>query len=260
MKTAIFYFTGTGNSLKVARDLSAELKEAEIISIPKAIRQKDIYMPEVVGIVFPVYMFGLPLIVRDLIKTLDWSKSRYIFAILTYGGMAGGTMNQVGDLFKQKGRGLSSGFEIMMPGNYTPLYGAIPEDKQNRMFTKEGLRIKEMAKIIASGQEGDIGKRPGVASWLLSGIYALGAPRIPSMDKDFWADDKCNSCGICAKVCPVNNIEMLEDKPKWLSRCQQCLACLQWCPQESIQYKKSTIGRKRYRNPDISVDDIIGSK
>ena len=61
------------------------------------------------------------------------------------------------------------------------------------------------------------------------------------MDKQFRVDDKCNQCGICGKVCPSENITMQEGKPVWNHHCEQCFACLQWCPKKAIQYGKRTV-------------------
>jgi MinD superfamily P-loop ATPase len=88
-------------------------------------------------------------------------------------------------------------------------------------------------------------------------IYQLAAPHIPKTDKRFRADEKCSRCGICQKVCPVNNIEMIDGKPAWKGHCEQCLACLQWCPEQAIQYGKNTTGRKRYHHPEVKISDLI---
>jgi MinD superfamily P-loop ATPase len=77
------------------------------------------------------------------------------------------------------------------------------------------------------------------------------------MDKKFWVDDKCNRCGICSMVCPVSNIEMIDERPSWLHRCEQCLACLQWCPQEAIQYGEKTVKYPRYHHPEVNLKDIL---
>ncbi len=79
------------------------------------------------------------------------------------------------------------------------------------------------------------------------------------MDKNYTVDDKCNGCSICQKVCPVNNIIMEDNKPLWNKKCEQCYACLQWCPKESIQVGKKTIGVKRYHHPNITIKDIQNS-
>ena len=79
------------------------------------------------------------------------------------------------------------------------------------------------------------------------------------MDKSFFADEKCTSCGICEKLCPAGNIVITEGKAVWQHRCEQCFACLQWCPAEAIQYGKNTKSKKRYHHPEISLKDIIAA-
>lgn len=59
---------------------------------------------------------------------------------------------------------------------------------------------------------------------------------------------------------PANNIVMHDRKPKWEHQCESCLACMQWCPQKSIQYKKATVKRGRYHNPQINVSELIPNR
>ena len=104
-------------------------------------------------------------------------------------------------------------------------------------------------------------EKPFFANFLLYLLlYRGGSRQIPGSDKGFWITDTCIKCGLCAKVCPVANIEMKDSVPVWLSHCQHCMACLQWCPVEAIQYKKATLGKKRYRHPDVSEKDIRGQR
>ena len=60
MKADVYYFTGTGNSLVVARDIAQEI-EGELISIPSVLGKGSISThAKVIVIVFPVYMWGTP--------------------------------------------------------------------------------------------------------------------------------------------------------------------------------------------------------
>ncbi|WP_274600542.1 EFR1 family ferrodoxin [Clostridium beijerinckii] len=77
-------------------------------------------------------------------------------------------------------------------------------------------------------------------------------------DKDFWVDDNCNGCRLCEKICPVNNIQFNINKPICKHKCEQCAACIQYCPKEAIQWKTKTKKRRRYRNPNISINELIG--
>ncbi|MBN3038001.1 MAG: EFR1 family ferrodoxin [Candidatus Omnitrophica bacterium] len=261
VKTAIYYFSGTGNSLKVARDLAGELREAKVIPISEAIKYKEVKPEEQrVGIVYPVYMWGMPLIVANFINKLKLDKDQYVFAVATYGGMPGNALSQTAKQLEKQGMCLSAGFGVRMPGNYTPLYGAVPAEKQQEMFECEKEKVKEIAKFIQAADKTKIEKSSFLINLIFSGIiYKLGSGKMSQMDKSFWVNGKCTSCSICEQVCPVDNIKMVDGKPQWQNRCEQCMACLQWCPVEAIQYGKKTINRKRYRHPEARVEDFINA-
>lgn len=256
MKTTIFYFTGTGNSLKVARDLAKEIRDTELVYIPRIINTDINLDCDKIGIVFPVYMWGLPLIVSDFIKKIKTDK--YVFAVATCGGMASGALLHAKKQLQEQGVILSAGFVVNMPGNYTPLYGAPSKEKQDKLFIAASDKIKKIAEIIKNNEKSAIESGVFLSRWIFSGlIHSMGSSRIMESDKSFWVNDKCNSCGTCAEVCPVKNITILSGKPLWQHHCQQCMACLQWCPTEAIQYGKNTQGRKRYRHPEVKINDLI---
>jgi ferredoxin len=258
MKTKLFYFTGTGNSLTAAKELAKKLDRAEVISIPKALEDTESLAAEKIGIIFPVYIWGIPLIVIDFIKKLEGLDTNYIFAITTCGGFPAGTLLQTQKLLKAQGQELASGFSIMMPGNYTPMYGAKPEEVQQKMFTEMKEKINTIATVVNNNKVQKPEKNSLLTNFLFSSlIYKLSAAQMPKMDKDFWVDDNCDGCNICANICPKNNIVLENKKPTWHQKCEQCLACLQWCPKEAIQFGKKTVGRKRYRHPEIKISELI---
>lgn len=260
MRTGIYYFTGTGNSLAAARDIARELGDATLIPIPRALKEGIDQSFDRIGIVFPVYMWGVPLIVAEFLKKLS-NPNAYYFAVATCGAMACATLKQADKLLASQGLKLAAGFFAVMPGNYTPMYGAISDKKQKKMFDAEKLKVKRIADAVKNGRTGIVETNFGAFSWLLSSlVYNFSAPRIPAMDKSFFADQKCDGCGICQRVCPVNNVQIVEGKPRWSHKCEQCLACLQWCPKEAIQAGKSTSKRKRYHHPEVSLRDILTSK
>jgi len=261
MDANIYYFSATGNSLVAARNIAKELGGCQLIPIVKALKEKQEITAEIAGIVFPVYMFGLPLIVAEFLRKIKVNPDTYIFTMATLGGASGRCHSQASQILKKRGIDLSSGFSVVMPGNYTPLYGAIPKEAQEKIFAAEKVRIKEIAGFIRQKKRGIMEQKPFLFNLLLYKlIYKAGSRQIPTSGKFFWADDKCIKCGLCAKICPVDNIEMRDGKPGWLNHCQHCMACLQWCPVEAIQYKQSTQGRKRYHHPDIKPEEIAAQK
>ncbi|MDD5116758.1 MAG: EFR1 family ferrodoxin [Candidatus Omnitrophica bacterium] len=260
MSLDLYYFSATGNCLAVARDIASEFEDARLIPITKALAV-GIEQADAVGVVFPVYMFGLPLIVAEFLKALKLNPGTYVFTVATFGGLPGRAHSLARNILKSGGLKLSCGFSVIMPGNYTPLYGAISEEKQKEMFSREKIRVKEIAQFVRARKEGVFEESPVFTNFLFYSLfYRLGAKQIPSLSKGFWVTDACIKCGRCAGVCPVANIEMKDGRPVWLDHCQHCMACLQWCPVEAIQYAKTTVGRKRYRHPAVSEEDIKGQK
>lgn len=255
-KTIIFYFSGTGNSLKVAKDLSKLIPNSELVPIKTAINDLDKFKAEKIGFIFPVYSWGPPKIVSKFVSMLN--NDAYYFAITTCGGSACGTLTIIDNIIKNNKQKLSSGFIVQMPGNYIPMYGAKSEETQKKLFSKQTDRMNYISNIINNKEIKKIEKGGLISNILLTGIvYPFFIKGTKHAYKNFWITDKCNGCGICVKICPVDNIKLKNKKPVWDINCEQCLSCIQWCPKEAIQYKKGTITRKRYHHPKIDISEII---
>ncbi len=259
MKTPLYYYSGTGNSLNIARDVSNKLENSEIIPIAKLWRH-DIIIPqsEKVGLIFPIYFMGCPSIIIDFLGKLEVDKVNYIFAVVTsHHGSPGAALYQINKILKKKAKTLNAGFSIRMPGNYIPMYDIASMESHNRDFKQAKEEIEIITEIIKiNGEELQKTSLPFIGSF----FNKLFNKNVNKSDKKFYADEKCNSCELCEKVCPVNNIKIVNGKPEWQHRCQRCLACVHFCPQEAIQYGKKTARRKRYHHPEITVDDIINQK
>lgn len=259
MKTQIFYFSSTGNSLCVARDIGKAIGgEVDLIPIPGALKTPTPVTASAIGIVFPVYMWGLPALVRRFVEQLQIPASTYVFAVTTCGGNAAGTLVQLKTLLEKKGLTLALGEVIRMPGNYTPMYGAESERSQQKRFAKEKIAIQRIAPFIADRKPGNVDCGTWLGRLLLSGfVYNGGMKQVPASDVKFRSTELCNGCGLCVRVCPVGNIVLEEGRPRWQHHCEQCMACLQWCPQVAIEFGGRTQGRRRYHHPDCSVSDFM---
>jgi ferredoxin len=89
-------------------------------------------------------------------------------------------------------------------------------------------------------------------------VYPPFAKNVHGLGASFSVENTCTGCGTCAKVCPVANIVMENDRPVWLQKCELCCSCLHFCPVEAIQLNmmQGTKGRGRYRHPDLTVEDM----
>ncbi len=258
MKHKIFYFTGTGNSLWVARKLSSNLQDSEIIPILNP-SMEGLEDSETVGVVFPVYMHRIPYLVTDFIKTLP--KLNYLYAVAVNAGDTGQAFSYFNKQLSTKPNGLKAGFSIVTPSNYLPFGEAVTGEKRERLLNTAKAKLDRISGIIRErkiffDKEDEFFKKnifPGM-------LYSAGYKFLKSLDKKFYVDESCTSCGICEKVCPVGNITRPVGLPVWNKVCQMCFACINLCPENSIQYGKKTPGMKRYKNSEVSVADIINQK
>ena len=255
MKTTIYYFTGTGNSLYLTRKLAKQIENCQIKSMSNQPPNQPVGGPEEnIGFVFPVYYWGMPRIVKEFIENLDIIKETYIFAVVNYKGLKFDTLGMVNDVLQQKDTELAYGYGIKMPGNAINYYGSPSSEKTQKIIENADIKIDEVAKAIVRKEVRPI-RRLGtfISKWGNASLHK----NIEKFDKKFTVTENCNGCGTCSEVCPVGNIKIKNQKPVWQHHCERCMACIQWCPTEAIQYGKKTVKRRRYQNPDITSKDIV---
>ena len=260
MSKELYYFSGTGNSLVVARDI-AEKIDGKLISVPSVMHKASIEIDaDVLGVVSPTYYMRIPRIVERFIGKLTNLESKYIFAIVTVGGIAGSILDRISEAISRRGGSLAAGFVVRMPANYIHSADTLPLFLQKRMFHRWEKRRDEIAEYVLNDKSGRMEKSNPLMTLLFSKSiekqYVRGELD-QGIDNNFWTDDKCNGCGICARVCPVSNIKMVDDRPSWQHQCEKCLTCIQWCPKQAIQFKDVTLKRKRYHHPDVNLSDML---
>jgi len=258
MKTGIFYFTGTGNSLNIARQIKENMGgEVDLINIAIYQQNPTPIDYEKVGFVFPVYWVDIPKIVQEFIKSTDFGKASYFFGITNCGQFAGYTLFNLKNLLQDKGKDLNYSKVLIQPENYIVMYNAKPEDKQKELFAKTKEEIKEISVDIINNKNNSPDKLSllnKTMDWIIRKPYQK---MFALNDQLFTIENKCNSCGVCEKVCPRQNIQVENGKRKWKGNCEECMACIQLCPQEAIQYKNKTQKHKRYHHPDVKVVDLF---
>lgn len=253
MKNRIYFFTGTGNSLKVAKDIAGSLPDCEIVAICRGTRLDIPTGFDRIGFVFPVYFFGLPQMVVEFIRKANLSQknAKYYFAVATPGGFSGKPVVQLQRLLTQKGIHLAYGKKIRMNANFIVRYGSIG------LYYKTAMRsydrhIQKIMQDVKAMRTNNIEKY----SERIEKIYLDSIRDVHKTEEGYHTNDKCTSCGVCAGVCPAGNITLDHGRPTFHHRCESCMACIQFCPQKALNYKDKTQSRKHYTHPDIRAAEI----
>ena len=117
MKTTLYVFSATGNSLTTAKILTEKLN-AKLISVASTKNLTEmIEDSDSIGFVFPIYYGNMPFPVREMIMKMKFSSDAYIFTVATYRGHAGDIAKRMDALLKTRGSKLSLSLGLPMPGN-----------------------------------------------------------------------------------------------------------------------------------------------
>ncbi len=244
----ILYFSATGNSKYVTARI-AEVIHDEIRAITDCIADNSfIFKDDRIGIVTPTYFWRLPSIVNDFLKNVEFHTD-YLYLVATYGTTPGA----IGVLAKEaiSNRKIDALYSVRMVDTYTPIFDLSTPEKQNAFTANTETEIQS---IIESINEKHYSKRmihsiPAfVVKAIAQPIYHRKARRTSRLS----VDEKCIGCGLCAKKCPVQAIQMQNGKPVWVKeKCVMCLCCLHRCPKFAIQCGNKTRNHGQYTNPNV---------
>ena len=246
----ILYYSGTGNSAYVANWLGDELKDT-VVNMGEKIKAYDhspLSSEAPWVIVSPVYAWQLPHIVKDWILKTKLTGSRDMYFILTCGSDIGDAGSYAEELCWNKGMNYKGIAELVMPENYIAMF-QVPAPKLARIIIHKAERSFPVLAEIIRERQNFASHRIGLREKLCSGpvnkiFYALFVHA-----KKFKVTDACVSCGLCEKVCPMNNIHIKDGKPMWGGNCTHCMACICRCPKEAIEYGRASKGKVRYVCP-----------
>ncbi len=207
MKKTILYYSVAGHALSLARTFNPDY----LIDV---CRKEEI--PEdtdVLGLVFPSVNSGLPFPMKEAIEALldrDNSKLGYIFAVVLLEDSKRFNGRIVEKELEDAGLNLS-------------------------YFTSVKLQDEEKVKEIAKETDEEKILLPSVS--LTYRLQKKITERLnrPSLPIGLEVTESCDGCGICYRLCPMNNITIEKGKTKLNEKCIQCQMCFSFCPKSAIK-------------------------
>jgi ferredoxin len=279
MSTAIYYFSGTGNSLFIAKELKNLIPDTKLIPIVRAIKDNNfVTKAENIGFVFPTHGLTIPIPVRIFLKNMDASSANYFFAVSTRGGTVFRGFPIINNAITRHGKKLNASFIINMAPNDPKLnfYNDATKEDLELLQKNALIKLRAIQKIVVNKEDYHNDDKSGVTfsrNPFLNNILERLIPFMthfisPMVKKYFYADSKCTGCGTCEKVCLSQKIKMQDKRPIWQKNitCYLCYTCLNYCPSKAIQIyskvwmKSYTPERGRYPHPYATVKDISMQK
>lgn len=250
----ILYFSGTGNSKAVALQLGSLLND-DVMMILDESPARIMFSGEMLGLVFPVYSWGVPPLVLDYLRRLNGkflaqARVKPVYMICVCGDETARAPEMLKRALKEIGLPFSGGWSVQMPNNYVllPGFDVDSHDVERRKLEAAPEVVKEISRKILAGEWEEKYVR-GNWQFLKSGIVYPLFKHWGIFPNRWNASDACVSCGKCAAICPMRNIDMKDGKPCWGKNCVSCLACYHICPRHAVEYGKATLNKGQYFYP-----------
>ncbi len=246
----IQYFSGTGNTFRVAMIIERKLEEngyiVRMLNIERG-QNKNPDLSDLDIFAFPVYALDIPDIMLNHIRRLPRADGKKAAVIAVHGkifdrskipgdgGDPGYSLGHAHFMLKMKGYDVSFTASVGYPHSITMLLNTPPPAEQTLIRATSDRLVEEFAGTIASGKRSI--QKSGILQVLYSAmpgvVFQIFGRR--GLGKLYVADPGCTKCGKCVNACPVKAIWISLGRPRWNWKCQGCQRCINICPHKSIQ-------------------------
>jgi len=246
MKTGIFTFSQTGNTLKVAHAIADGLENHGFK--PEIIRylNRNQWCPdnyELIGIGCPVHDNRPAKCMIEFLNKCSYNfKRKKVFVFITSESSPAKSLWHLARTMEKKGAEVIGGIQVRGMSTYPTMFGIFPnrpDDNDLSIAEKFGHEIAcRMRSNSPLSNDFKINKNNGGIFYDHLGPFLKFIKRIitpdPEIDKE-----KCTLCGRCVYECPVDNLTIDKGAIKVNYKCEICYRCWHVCPQEAITLKQS---------------------
>ncbi len=239
MKIALYYFSGTGNTERIADTIARELEELNveidtfnITSYKERQQNYDLahYNAFIFG--FPIYAWRAPRVVREWLKSLN-GKGKRCATFFTYGGVTFGAAHyNTKEILEGSNFILIASSEF--PGKHT--FNLAGWDfLENRPDKGDFDIAKKFArKILKRFQEKEISRIDIEDPMISKQIFEKFEKREKSLPKPSRSGKECSMCRTCEEVCPSSAMNADTGEAD-NDKCLRCLRCMINCPDNVLE-------------------------
>ena len=201
----ILYFSGTGNSKYVAKQIADALGD-EIVNLNDRIKASDtspVETGERVIIVTPTYAWRIPRVVRNWLRKTELRGAKQVWFVMTCGSEIGNADKYNRELCAEKAISCMGTAQIVMPENYIAMFSAPQADEARQIVAKAEPSIDRAIAAIQSNQS-FAPTRNNLYDRFMSGPVNPIFYKFFVKANAFTASSACIGCGQCVKRCPMN--------------------------------------------------------
>ena len=232
------YFSGTGNSKYAAECFCRNYdKDSKVFSIEDPDAVSEIKHSDLLVFAYPVQYSTVPKILRDFITNHSelWMNKK-VFIIATMGLFRGDGSGMLGRLLHGFGAEVIGGLHLKMPDSIGDEKALKRPLETNRELVRSAeSKIKESVRLLKEGKPTREGLGP---LYQMAGLFGqrlyFGHKTKEYSSKLKINSDKCVVCGLCVKLCPMNNITVAQGKAVSGNQCTMCYRCINKCPKQAI--------------------------
>lgn len=248
----IYWMSGTGNSLRLAHEFASCVEEqgGEIRLEQISPKTSPILEASWLAVFFPTHGFTTPWPVLRWAWRMPAGHGVPAAVVSARAGWWLGTCLRglTGSapfipalLLALKGYRVRGILSVDMPSNWILVHSGLNETHTAHFLDGGCQKTRNFTRDLLAGRR---------RLWSLDNLFECLAGTIllpvsagyllygrPLFAKLFFANERCNGCGVCAAHCPQAAIRMkgAAPKPYWTLHCESCMRCMNLCPLRAVE-------------------------